>query len=126
MLTERYGLTDDNGNITVITVDEILESYEIKGLSLEELQEKYVNTIDEYEEKINDYEERISDANSNYSELNSNLSILAETVKEFQEEYGSKENTEASSLLPFSIIFIIGVILAFFVGKYFSNNSIKK
>ena len=32
MLTERRSFTDDNGNITTITVDEILEAYEIKDL----------------------------------------------------------------------------------------------
>ena len=32
MLTERYGFTDDEGNIEIITVDEILKSYEITSL----------------------------------------------------------------------------------------------
>ena len=113
MLKERYDFTDDNGYTRIITVDEILESYDIKGLTLSELQEKYVNTVDEYDEKIGDMEDK-------YEELNSNFSSLRETIVELSsniEQKDYEESQKATSTSSYIIIFIIGIILAFIFGR---------
>ena len=120
MLTERYGFTDDEGNIEIITVDEILKSYEIKGLNLEELQEKYVNTVDEYEEKINRYEKLLNDFEDKYNELNTNFNSLTETVDELKESLQVK-NSDGNYNYSFLSILIIVAIVAFFIGKSFTS-----
>lgn len=119
MLTERQGFTDDNGNPTIITVDEILESYEIKGLTLDELQEKYVNTVDEYDEKINEMEDE-------YEKLNSNFLSLQETIEELSsniEEKEYSESLETTSMSSYIVIFVVVVIIAFLIGKNFNRKS---
>lgn len=120
MLTERYGFTDDEGNIEIIIVDEILESYKIKGLNLEELQEKYVNTVDEYEEKINGYEKLLNDSEDKYNELNNSFNSLTETVDELKESLQVK-NSDRNYNYSFIGILIIVAIIAFFIGKSFTS-----
>lgn len=120
MLKERYGFTDEEGNIEIITVDEILESYEIKELNLEELQEKYVNTVDGYEEKINEYEELLNDAEDNYEELNNNFSTLTETVEDLREALQVKDSNENNNYMFLGLLIIL-VVIAFFIGKSFTN-----
>lgn len=119
MLTERRSFTDDNGNITTITVDEILEAYEIKDLKLEELQEKYVNIVDEYEEKIDKYEEKINELN----DVNEQFLSLTETLEELKTENKALNQDNATSFLSFCIVFIIGVFIAFLIGKFFQKNN---
>lgn len=120
MLTERYGFTDDEGNIEIITVDEVLESYEIKGLNLEELQEKYVNTVDEYEEKINGYEELLNDSEDKYNELSNNFNSLTETVDELKESLQVKNSDRNYNCSFIGILIIVGVV-AFFIGQSFTR-----
>ncbi len=119
MLKERYGLTDDSGNITVITVDEILDMYEIKGLTLEELQEKYVDTVDEYEDKLNE-------GNYKYEELMSNYSSLQESIEELTLQMEEKEyinpNTDSFNS-NFWILLIVAIIISFFIGKYLGKRA---
>mgnify|MGYP004514855431 FL=1 len=119
MLTERRSFTDDNGNITTITVDEILEAYEIKDLKLEELQEKYVNIVDEYEEKIDKYEEKINELNN----VNEQFLSLTETLEELKTENNTLNQDNTTSFLSFCIVFIIGVFIAFLIGKFFQKNN---
>lgn len=119
MLTERRSFTDDNGNITTITVDEILEAYEIKDLKLEELQEKYVNIVDEYEEKIDKYEEKINELN----DVNEQFLSLTETLEELKTENNALNQGNTTSFLSFCIVFIIGVFIAFLIGKFFKKNN---
>ena len=119
MLTERRSFTDDNGNITTITVDEILEAYEIKDLKLEELQEKYVNIVDEYEEKIDKYEEKINELNN----VNEQFLSLTETLEELKTENNALNQDNTTSFLSFCIVFIIGVFIAFLIGKFNQKNN---
>lgn len=120
MLKERFDFTDDDGNVRTITVDEILKSYEIKGLNLEELQEKYVNTVDEYEEKINEYEDLLNNAEDNYEEINNKFSTLTETVEDLREELQIKDSNENNSYFFLSIL-LIAVVISFFIGKSFTK-----
>ena len=117
MLTERSGLKLDDGTIEIISVEEILKTYDIYGLSLEDLQEKYVNMVDDYTDKINGLED-------NQEELNANISDLKETVSELSTNIEDLNNTqyiENNSSSYFSIIFVIGIVVAFFIGKYFNK-----
>lgn len=118
MLTERTGLKLDDGTIQIISVEEILKTYEIYGLSLEDLQEKYVNMVDDYTDKIDELEDIQED-------LNNNISHLQETVGELSQNIENLNVTPTVqnefSYAPFFTIFFIGVIISFFIGKYFSK-----
>jgi vacuolar-type H+-ATPase subunit I/STV1 len=118
MLQERQGVSLKTGETTIISVDEILEDYEIKGLSLSDLQEKYVNMVDEYEESFNDLDKK-------YESLNSNINSLEETILELQQNIENKDYTNSQPQYSPSLIlsFIIAIVIAFFVGKYCNNRN---
>ena len=113
MLKERYGFSADNGKRTIITVDEILKSYEIKGLSLEDLQEKYVNIVDEYEERIKYMDDK-------YEELNYRFLTLSESIEEIKIE-DNKYDKDKSQINYFLLILIIGIVISFFIGKHYKR-----
>ncbi len=126
MLTERKVLTitdeENQGGEKIISVDEILQQYEIKGLSLGDLQERYVNMVDVYEEEIRDLKNNIE---SKYEEINSNILGLGETVREISnnvEEITMVSENENCVDTSSYILLIIALIITFFVGKYFGKN----
>lgn len=75
MIKEYVGI-----NGAIVTVNEILETYDIKDIKLEDLQEKYVNM---YEEK----DEEISELKSKVEELESDNEYLIEELEELKKEY---------------------------------------
>lgn len=112
----------ENNEPRLLTIEEILEEYKIKGLNLEELQEKYVNMVDEYEEKIDDM-------SSKYEELNENILNLEESIHETSLETSigndgdlnekiREKDAEISNLwIMFVFIFAIGLTIAYNIGK---------
>lgn len=122
MLTERKVLTikDETNGISggekILSVDEILQEYEIKGLSLEDLQEKYVDMVDGYESKVHDLEDNIEEK---YDNIISNVSELKETAGELYNEIEERPTNLIENENPsFDIIFIIVLVITFFVGRY--------
>lgn len=119
-LTPREKISLDNGKITKESVEEILETYNIKGLSLKDLQEKYVNMVDDYNEKINGMDEKYEKLNSSYSNLTESITELTTEIQDLQNS--SKINTPTSPHIIFIVVFFIAVIISFYVGKYFPVN----
>lgn len=121
MLTEQHGLRLDDGTETIITVDEILEMYEIKGLTLEELQEKYVDLYDQKSEEL-------SELNEKYEDLNNSFSSLEETIKEKIDELNMSTEDNSNDYTSYSdddihltnssffIILVVVFIIAYVIG----------
>lgn len=82
MLTERQVYTLDDSLPKTISVDEILESYEIKGLNLSDLQEQYVDTVDNYEQQLKDMEDKHEDLINTISSLEETVSELKTTIED--------------------------------------------
>lgn len=108
MLKPREGLSLD-GEPNIISVDEILKEYGIKGLSLEELQEKYVNDSDANWERYSELEEKYEDLNTYINELSEEISELTTTIEEL--EYNVNFNRDSSNSNSGSFIFIIIVLI---------------
>lgn len=119
MLKERTGVKLDSGEETIITVQEILEEYEIDGLSLDDLQEKYVNMTDNYEEKIDELEEKNQEMNEQISNLTEKIEELTTTIED-PNNYSNTSNNDVSSNIEFIIImfivFIIGIYISYQIG----------
>lgn len=122
MLTERKVLTitegANPGGEKILSVDEILQQYEIKGLSLEDLQEKYVDMVDSYEEKVKDLEDNMEEK---YETIKTGIYDLKETMLEVSnsiEEIGENSYNESGIDYSIWIVLIVVFIVAFFIGKY--------
>ena len=122
MLKERKVLMITDGTNTgeekTLSVDEILQQYEIKGVSLEDLQEKYVDMVDSYEEQISDLDNEIQ---NRYENISSDISGLKETMLEVSnnlEEIGGDSYNKSGVDNSIWIILIIVFVVAFFIGKY--------
>lgn len=120
MLKERTGIKLDSGKEYKITVDELLKEYEIKGLSLGDLQEKYVDMVDDYEEKISELKEDKEELNNTVNDLSERITELTHTIENQDNRYD--ENTSSDKIDEISgeiifVVFIIAVIIAFFLGK---------
>lgn len=122
MLTERKVLTitdgTNPGGEKILSVDEILQQYEIKGLSLEDLQEKYVDMVDSYEDRVKDLEDNIEEK---YEIINTGISDLKETMLEVSngiEEMGGNSYNESGIDDSIWIMLIVVFVVAFFIGKY--------
>ena len=120
MLTERSGLKLDDGTIETITVEEILKAYDIYGLSLEDLQEKYVDMVDDYTDRIYELENNQEDLNSNINDLQETVSELSTKIENINNNPYIENNSSYTGY--FLIVFSVGVIIAFFIGKYFNKN----
>ena len=129
MLTERhlYRIPDDGeeNGVTefIMSVDEILETYEIKGLSLGDLQEKYVNMIDKHEEEKRELEEKYNSLNSSFNDLTEEISELRTELED--RELTTTNNNDSVSYFPFLVILIITVIIAFFIGKQSNKKEVE-
>lgn len=108
-MLEPREIIDFNGGTRIQSVDEILENYDIKGLTLEQLQEKYVNDSDEDWERYSELEEKYEDLNYNIQGLQEEISDLAETIEELQ--YNVNFNKDIPSDNSGSFIFIIVVLI---------------
>lgn len=121
MLTERhlYRIPDDGEENAVteftMSVDEILEAYKIKGLSLEDLQEQYVNMVDEHAEEKRELEEKYNSLNSSFKNLTEEISELRIELED--RELSTTNNDDSVSYFPFLVILIITAIIAFYIGK---------
>lgn len=108
MLEPREGLSLD-GEPNIISVDEILKEYGIKGLTLEELQEKYVNDSDADWERYSELEEKYEALNTHIDQLSEEISDLTTAIEEL--EYNVNFNKDASNSNSASFIFIIIVLI---------------
>lgn len=121
MLTERNVGNLNDGTIGTMTVEEILKEYNIYDLSLEDLQEKYVNMVDDYTDRINELEDNQEELNSNINDLQEAVSELSTNIENLNyTPYESNSSYNFSFLIPF----ILGFIIAFFIGKYFNKEKI--
>lgn len=109
MLQPRETISLDDGEPNIQTVDEILEEYEIKGLTLEELQEKYVNDSDSDYERYLELEEKYETLNSNINDLQEEISTLTENIEELQ--YNVNFNKDISTNSSSSFVFIIVILI---------------
>lgn len=125
-MLEKYQFIVSDGNENneprLLTIEEILEEYEIKGLNLEELQEKYVNMVDEYEEKIDDMSDKYEELNENILNLEESIhGTSVETSIEDDSNFNEKlreKNAEISNLwIMFTFILVIGLTIAYNIGK---------
>lgn len=109
MLEPREIINLDGGENYIQTVDEILESYEIKGLTLEQLQEKYVNDSDADWERYSDLEEKYEELLANYDNLEESIGELKTTIEDL--EYNVNFNKDVSNSNSGSFVFIIVVLI---------------
>ncbi len=115
MLKERYSFSNDDGEVEIVSVDEILESYNIKGLTLEELQEKYVNMFDMFEEQT-------KSLNQKYENLEKTIVDLKSTIEEKELNTPNNSSNHSLELVSFLIYTILIFIIAFFISKFFCKN----
>lgn len=116
MLKERYSFSNDDNKVEIVTVDEILESYDIKGLTLEELQEKYVNMYDMFEEKTNNLDQK-------YENLEETIVNLKSTIEGKEFNNSNKHSNNSFELIFFLIYTILIFFIAFFISKFFYKNT---
>ena len=115
-MLEPREIIDFNGGTYTQSVDEILEDYEIKGLTLEQLQEKYVNDSDSYWERYSELKEKYEDLNTNINELEEQISELTTTIEELQYNVNFNKDipTDNSGSFIFIIVILIIVIVYLF------------
>lgn len=121
MLTERYSFSLGDNTVETMTVDEILESYEIKDLNLPDLQEKYVNTVDDYEEKLKDMEDKYENLENSISTLEDTISELKVSIEESNNNSYALSNGIFSKwdiILTVIVVFLVGLL----VGKKINKN----
>lgn len=117
MLKEQTSVDLNSGESHILTVDDILEAYAIKGLSLENLQEKYVDMVDDYTEKINDLKK-------DKEELTHTVNDLTEEIRELSNTIENKETNvvaDKPSGELIIIVFIVAVIISFLLGKKYNK-----
>ena len=95
-----------------VSVDEILVSYGIKGLSLSELQEKYVNDSDADWQRYSDLEEKYEELNGNFSDLSDEIYELRTTIEELETTVNSEKNIDVINNNSSLVIVIIALIIA--------------
>lgn len=117
-MLEPREIIDFNGGTYTQSVDEILEDYEIKGLTLEQLQEKYVKDSDADWERYNELENKYEELNDNINNLQEEISTLTETIEELQ--YNVNFNQDIPTNNSASFIFII-VVLILVIVYLFKN-----
>jgi cysteinyl-tRNA synthetase len=122
MLKERQvvNLSSESTEPQTMTVDEILQEYEIKGLSLEDLQEKYVNMVDYYEDKQSDLKDENEELKNNINELQETMTEKINELEYYIENsnlYQDNSNYNSDNGILIFIIFVVAIIISYFVGK---------
>ncbi len=111
--------TENNEKTTIQSVDEILEEYGIKDLTLEELQEKYVNDSDADYDKYLELEEKYDDLKNIYSSLEENIDELTATIEDLELTVkADKTIINNNGALVFIIIALIIAIVCIFKQKH--------